>query len=315
MRPVTVAAVLAITLSGSIQASDTVAVIESVDPSLPAGVSVDIVGADSPMRIRGVGHSIEVPGYENEPYLRIDLDGSAYINDASVTAAVNEERYGSDPGPRLPSDTPEWRRTQPDGTVMWHDHRVHWMSRSDPPVRDDKGSVLEFAVPIVVDGTTHTVKGTLYLRPNASWGWWLGVPVALAAFVLLRRRSGILGAVSCGLVLMGVIVGAAQWTSLPVGARVTPVLAGFSLLAAVLVAVSLVPVVRRSADTAAAIVAGAGTSLVVGAVLCGEQVRSAWVPGTDVQARVMVPVLLGWGVAMTVDAVMSILRPRTTSNA
>lgn len=315
MRSVVATAVVALALSGSVQASRTVAVIESVEPALPAGVEVDVVGADSPLRVRARGHAVEVRGYEDEPYLRIDVDGSAWIDDASVSAALNEDRYGSDTGPRLPSAEPEWRRTSPDATLMWHDHRVHWMSRSDPPVLDDEGRVLGFAVPVVVDGAVHTVSGTLYLRPDASAAWWTGSVLAAAAVAALRRRRIATIATSTGLAVVGVAVGAAQWFSLPEGARIAPLLAGFSALALVLVGSTLLPVVRGARDAAAAVLAGAGASFMVGAWLCSEQVRSAWVPGVDVQARVLVPVLLGWGAATVVDAVTTILRPRPSAHA
>ena len=310
MRPMLAAAMLALALTGSVQASDTVAVIESVLPALPAGVRVDVVGADSPLRVRSEGHAVEVRGYEDEQYLRIDPDGSAWINDASVSAALNEDRYGSDAGPQLPSAEPSWRRTRPDGTVMWHDHRVHWMSRTDPPVLDDEGRVLEFAVPIVVDGTVHTVAGTLYLGSGASAAWWTGALCAVAMAVMARRRARVLVAASAVIAVVGVLVGASQWFSLPSGARIAPLLAGFSALALVILAVGTVPVVRRVPGIAAATAAGTGASFVVGALLCSEQVRSSWVPGTDVHARVLVPVMLGWGSFLVVDAVREIARPR-----
>ena len=315
MRSVIAAAMVALALSGSVQASNTVAVIESIDPSLPAGVEVDVVGADSPLRVRVRGHAVEVRGYEDEPYLRIDADGSAWINDVSVSAALNEDRYGSDAGPQLPSAEPEWRRTRPDATLMWHDHRVHWMSRSDPPVLDEEGRVLEFAVPVVVDGTVHTVAGTLYLRPDASAAWWTGALLAAVAVAVLRRRRTVTIAASTGLAVAGVAVGAAQWFSLPDGARMAPLLAGFAGLALVLVVVTLLPVVRRAHDVTAAVMAGVGASFMVGAWLCSEQVRSAWVPGADWQARVLVPIMLGWGAAIVVDGVMTILRPRPSAVA
>lgn len=314
MRPMLAAAMLALSLSGSAQASDTVAVIESVVPALPAGVKVDIAGADSPLRVKSQGHAVEVRGYEDEPYLRIDADGSAWINDASVSAALNEDRYGSDAGPRLPSTEPSWRRTRPDGTVMWHDHRVHWMSRTDPPVLDDEGRVLVFAVPIVVDGTVHTVAGTLYLRPEASAAWWAGALCAFAVALAVRRRETVTVIVSVGIAAVGVLVGASQWFSLPSGARIAPLLVGFSALALVILAVGTLPVVRRLPGIGAATAAGTGASLAVGAVLCSEQVRAAWVPGTDVQARVLVPMMLGWGAFLVVDAVLEIARPQRSPN-
>jgi len=209
MRILVGAAVVALSLgASSIQATNTEAVIESVVPTLPAGVSIDVVGADSFLRVRAAGHVVEVPGYEGEPYLRIDGDGRTRVNEASASAILNRDRYGSTAATDATSETPRWRTTGSNGTLLWHDHRIHWMSRSTPPTIDEAGTVLEFDVPVVVDSTTHVVSGVLYLRDEASPAWWgIAVLAAAAMYVASRRRRRATAVTAACVAALGVAVG------------------------------------------------------------------------------------------------------------
>ena len=315
MRILVGAAVVALSLgASSIQATNTEAVIESVVPTLPAGVSIDVVGADSFLRVRAAGHVVEVPGYEGEPYLRIDGDGRTRVNEASASAILNRDRYGSTAATDATSETPRWRTTGSNGTLLWHDHRIHWMSRSTPPTIDEAGTVLEFDVPVVVDSTTHVVSGVLYLRDEASPAWWgIAVLAAAAMYVASRRRRRATAVTAACVAALGVAVGVHEFLGMPAGARITPVLAGFTAIAAVSFVGSVVLERRDSSDAAAAFAAGGGTSMVLAAVLCAEQVRSAWIPGVahPWEARIVVPMLLGVGTVVALRATVSLVRVPT----
>lgn len=51
-----------------------------VDPAVP-GATFTVVGGDAFMEVEvAEGHSVLVPGYFKEPYLRIDVDGSVWLN-------------------------------------------------------------------------------------------------------------------------------------------------------------------------------------------------------------------------------------------
>ncbi len=292
---------------------DTVSTVQSVTPSLPAGVKVDVVGGDTFLRLRASGHTVAVAGYEGEPYLRVSPDGTVEENVSSPTSFVNASRFGG----TVPSmaDTGEnWQRTATDGTVMWHDHRIHWMSPSRPAVIDTDGTVLRWEVPLTVDGTVHTVRGTLYLRERASALWWaVGLAgLALAALLALSRRRAYLLAVA-GVGAWSTVTGVLQWLSLPSGARITPLLAVFGA-GALIAGVAAVAVARRgdwrSDWVASSLAAGAGTAMLVVTWMTWTQVRAAYVPmlGPVWTARANVAVLLGFGLVAVIDGVMRVMR-------
>lgn len=298
----------------AVQPRDTVSVIESVVPALPAGVSISVVGSDTFMRVETVGVSVEVPGYEGEPYLKIDASGVVQINDGSVTTLLNSERYGNvDYSSFEASPTPIWRTIATNGIAMWHDHRSHWMSPLKPAAIDDKGTVHSFAIPIVVNGENVTVSGTLYIREKASVAWWLfGLGALLLAVGLSIAQRKVFFAVVAVVSLVGIIVGALEYYGLPHGARITPVLVLFSVAACVIASASLLPRFQKNgALVAVSLNAGAGATLIVAAWLCIDQVRAAYVPGLDQPwlARVWIPVMFGVGFVSVIDGVIRIAFP------
>lgn len=304
----------------AVQPRNTVSVIESVVPALPDGVSMSVVGSDTFMRVETKGVSVEVPGYEGEPYLKIDAAGVVQINDGSVTTLLNSERYGNvDYSSFEASPTPIWRTIATNGIAMWHDHRSHWMSPLKPAAIDDKGTVHSFAIPIVVNGENVTVSGTLYIREKASVAWWLfGLGALLLAVGLSIAQRKAFFAVVAGVSLVGIIVGALEYYGLPHGARITPVLVLFSVAACAIATASLLPRFQKSgALVAVSLNAGAGATLIVAAWLCIDQVRAAYVPGLDQPwlARVWIPVMFGVGFVSVVDGVIRIAFPNQPQRA
>lgn len=298
-----------------VEPRDTETVIESVAPALPGGVTLEVLGFDSYLRLKAPGHDVQVPGYENEPYLRIDRDGSVWLNEGSSTWAVNTDRYGNvDLSGFVPSTSPLWLRERDDATALWHDHRVHWMSPMRPSVIDDAGTIQDFTLPIVIDGVTHTVAGALYLRERASIAWWLTGLAATLVFVVLavRRRGMFTWAAPIAGAVAGV-VGAIQWLGTEPDARIVPLLGSFGALAAMVGAVGLLigrGSSARSALMSASLNAGSGASLVLVAVLTSDHVQSAYIPGLGWSwvARLLVPVVLAVGVVATIDGVARVVR-------
>lgn len=296
----------------SVQPRDTEAVIDSVAPALPSGVRVDIVGSDTFVRVRSTGHAVEVAGYEGEPYMRIAVDGTVEVNDGSMTSVLNGDRYGNvDVSQFSPTEQPVWRRVATNGTAMWHDHRSHWMSPKPPAAIDASGKVQNFSIPLVVDGVATTVTGTLYLRDRASAAWWLvgaaGMVVALVVALLRRGAMWIvLGVVS----VLGFIVGAQEWAGLPTGARVTPVLAIFTVASLLVVVVAVIVGRVRRAHLVPVMNAGAAAALLTAVWMCSDQVTAAYVPGVTPawQARVIIPLMLGTALVALIDGVMSVTR-------
>lgn len=292
---------------------DTVSVVQSVSPALPDGVSIDIVGGDTFLRVRATGHSVTVAGYEDEPYLRISADGLVEENTASQTSSINTSRYGGT-ATSTAGALPVWRAVASDGTVMWHDHRIHWMSPVRPAVIDPDGTVLKWEVPVAVDGTVHTVRGTLYLRDRATAAWWLLGLVGLGAAALLaraHRRRYYAAVLAVG--AWSAVTGYLQWSALPAGARITPLMLVFGAGTALTGAAALFAARRtdpRSDWVASSLAAGAGAAMLVATWMSYEQVLSAYVPtaGPVWTARANVAVLLGFGVVAVIDGVMRVMR-------
>lgn len=301
----------------SVQPRDTVSVIDSITPALPAGVAVDIVGSDTFVRVHSDGHDVMITGYKNEPYMHITTKGEVFVNDGSQTTLINGNRYGNvDTSSFVESPNPVWRKIGTNGTAMWHDHRVHWMSPKQPAPIDTAGTVLEWKVSMSVDGVPTTVAGTLFLREKASMLWWLaGFAALLCAVVLSVRRRREFFVLTFLISMVGVAVGAMQYIGLPDGARITPLILMFSSGAAVVAAVSMFMQRRGQASQhiAVSLNAGAGATLVVCGWLCADQVRAAYVPGIDQEwlVRVLIPALLGIGFVATIDGVTRIMRGST----
>jgi hypothetical protein len=299
----------------SVQPRDTESIIETVVPALPAGASIEIVGFDTFMRLSAIGHEVLVPGYEDEPYLRIDTNGDVFVNDGSATAVLNGDRYGNvDLRNFVRTSEPDWRRIATNGIAMWHDHRSHWMSPKRPAAVDNKGTVQDFIIPFTINGQKTLVEGTLYLREKASIGWWLlgligVVGTALLSIAARRKFLWVIPTVS----IAAIVIGALELVGLPSGARITPVLLIFGVST---LAVSLAAVWYHSRGTtsgafiAVSLNAGAGATLLVTVWMCADQVRAAYVPGLDWpwMARVLVPTMLGVGLVSTIDGVTRVIR-------
>jgi hypothetical protein len=178
-----------------------------IDAIRPAtdGLSAEIENFDADLRF--VNHSDEtvvVMGYEGEPYLRFDPDGTVYANERSPASFLNSDRYGrvDVPASADPKAAPEWKEVSKSGEYTWHDHRSHYMSTGTPPQVTDPGvrtKVFDYSIPIEVGSERGAIDGTLY---------WVGPPdesapvlpfvalgvltLALIALVVVvrRRRRG-----------------------------------------------------------------------------------------------------------------------------
>jgi len=210
-----------------------------------AGLTLRTVEAGARLELTNrTGTTIEVLGYENEPYLEIRPDG-VFENVHSPAVYLNATLTGSaalpaDADPTLP---PSWRRASTAPIVRWHDHRTHWMLADPPPeVAADPSvphRIRDWVVPLRAGLSTMEARGTLDWVPPPSPGlWW--------AWSLLGALAvGLLGLVGrFGSLLRGLSVGgpSASPRSAPV---VLPVL---SALAAVAGLVSIAYAVLREVD-------------------------------------------------------------------
>lgn len=166
------------------------------------GLKAEILNGDDRLLFvyRGA-KPLVIEGYKGEPYVRIAADGTVSVNTRSEATYLNDDRFGQ---VKLPATVdvkadPVWKPVGKGGRFEFHDHRMHWMSQSDPPLKQDKGErqkVFDWSVPVKVEGAASAgaVRGTLWWRgtgggaPVAMFAG-LGVFVVLAiAFVVVVRR-------------------------------------------------------------------------------------------------------------------------------
>jgi hypothetical protein len=170
--------------------------------SAPSGVKVTVLSRDDRLLLQSDGgHTVVIEGYSEEPYARIEPDGTVSVNTDSEAYYINEERDGQVPVPGSADSKgpPAWKEVSRTGRFEWHDHRMHWMSKADPEQVKDKSvrtKVFDWKVPVEVDGKPETISGTLFWTPtpgsNVPWALIVGLTVAviavLVAVTVLRHR-------------------------------------------------------------------------------------------------------------------------------
>ncbi|PTL58823.1 hypothetical protein [Paraconexibacter algicola] len=161
---------------------------------LPTGVTTQILNREDSLELTNRSdRDIVVLGYEDEPYARIDADGTVAVNENSKSTYINEERDGNVPVPAGvdPKAEPRWKVLDKTGRFAWHDHRIHWMGGGTPPqVKDTavKTKVFDWTVDLQVAGQPATIAGVLNWTPTDDGG---APTAAIAAFVVLLALSGV----------------------------------------------------------------------------------------------------------------------------
>lgn len=188
--------------------------VTDMDPR-PDGLAIQVTGGDAFLVAAvGPGHTLEVPGYFGEPYLRFDPDGTVWRNERSPARHINVARYGVTLPPEADATaSPEWIKVGGGGRYAWHDHRTHWMSRDLPPtITGDRAQLIfPWEFPVAFDGAEVLVHGELVWFPSENpvgplflgllglipLAWWRRGRTALMA-----AHLGVLGAVALFLATM-----------------------------------------------------------------------------------------------------------------
>lgn len=136
------------------------------------------------------GHTLTIPGYANEPYLRVTADGTVEANLRSPTWWSNRSTTGDAPVPDSAdaSAAPEWKRIGSGGALTWHDHRVHAMPGMEGI---SAANATDWTVTFDVDGLPHVARGRLSRVPSHSPvpEIVIGVAVAIGVVIVGRRRA------------------------------------------------------------------------------------------------------------------------------
>ena len=315
-------------VGGGAAGSDFDARVLAVTPEVP-GLAVRVLQfGDEVELVNETGSEVLVPGYDDDPYLRIGPDG-VWRNANSPATYINLDRYAQVDLPEHArrGAEPDWVRVSTEPSYVWHDHRTHWMSAEvlPPAVAADPGrahTVFAWTVPLVHDGMDVAVTGELtWTPPPSRWLVWpvYAVPVLLAvAAGLVARGPRPLGA----LLLVG--AAAALWhaaatpeppvsVSSHAGAVVSALLPA---LTAVLVAALGFRASRR----------GRGAMTGLFAVVLGWLLLVQGLPDVDVLwtanvastgphalARVAVTLLLALGAGLVVGGIAAVRRFRETA--
>jgi hypothetical protein len=164
-----------------------------VTPPTP-DLKVRVVNLGSDLEVTWTGPTqLLILGYQGEPYLRIGPDG-VWRNRLSPATYLNATRaLGAIPPYADATAPPDWVKLSGGRTVIWHDHRIHWMGGpTPPPVAAAPGSyhhVVTWKVQMR-DGTTPIVAtGSLDWVPGSSPWPWLGIIVALAIVGIVAGLS------------------------------------------------------------------------------------------------------------------------------
>jgi hypothetical protein len=287
----------------------------AIDPATPA-VDVTIEGGDAFVRIAvAEGHEVVVLGYapDEEPYLRIGVDGAVEHNLRSFATYYNEERFGGDDIPAIVDNSapPDWQRIGDGGRWAWHDHRAHWMG-TEPPIGLEPGDSLPSqSIPILVDGARVEIEVRTTLQDEPSiWPALFGILVGLQV-VFLGALLGPATTTLASLVLSvaALVVGVTQFRSLP--AETGPLLTWWLLPAiAVAAAVAIVVTYGRSVLLRSGLLAFAAALLVVWAFRRRSGLSRAVLP-TDLPFwldRCITAAVLAGSVALLVLAVRDMFR-------
>ncbi len=292
--------------------------IVAVEPPV-ASIETSIVGGDSFFQLTvGPGTEVIVVGYQGEEALWFRPDGTVWENRNSPSTYLNADRLG---GGGIPANAsadaePDWRRVASDGNFSWHDHRAHWMQEARPFGLGPGDQILESVIPLVVDGADVevTVISTWQPAPSplpAVVGVVAALALAFAAWFLHRSRRLPALVAAAPVVVLAVIVGVWQFSSLPpeTGPRpvwwVLPVIAAVSLVSGLVVG-------RRSTFAADAALLLVGVELAIWGWVKRDGLSAAIIP-TDAPGwldRLATAMALSGGIAFTAISLWWLFHPQ-----
>jgi hypothetical protein len=154
-----------------------------------AGLKVQVLSYDDRLQmINQTGRNVEVRGYGGEPYVRLLADGTVEVNKRSPSYYLNADRYGNSTVPTQAKNDapPQWTAIDKTGRFEWHDHRIHYMSKTLPSQvtdKDKRTKVFDWKVPIKVGGKPARIRGDLYWVPTGG-GLPRGALLAFAGILL-----------------------------------------------------------------------------------------------------------------------------------
>ena len=280
--------------------------VTGISPAQP-GLTVRVVEAGARLElVNDTGRTVEVLGYQGEPYLEVRADGT-YENVNSPATYTNQTLDGDTPVPAgaSPTAAPQWRRVSTGTTVRWHDQRTRWLEAGLPPQAEADPSrshrLRDWVVPLREGVRTLEVRGTLTWEPPPPAGlWWAGALLLGAGLTAAgRRRSRLLGPVAlvAGTIALGYAV---TRLTLGVGGQAPAIVAAaLTVAAGVLARRRRTPFLLTLAGLVLAIFGGFTDAGVFGQAIVAF-------PGPSWLARAAVLVAIGAGLALAVTGVLRV---------
>ena len=165
-------------------------VVDAVTPTVK-GLTLRVLNYDDRFELTNhSGRTVTVQGYDGEPYARVLGDGTVEVNKRSPAYYLNDDRYADVkvPASADPKAPPQWSVVDKTASLQWHDHRMHWMSKSMPPQvkdRSERTKVFDYAIPLRVGAQPGAIRGTLFWQPPSAGGAPVGMIAGLVALVLV----------------------------------------------------------------------------------------------------------------------------------
>jgi hypothetical protein len=312
-------------VGGGVAGSDFDGAVRSVSPAMP-GVTVRVLQFGDDLEIvNRTSAEVAVPGYFDEPYLRIGPTG-VWRNTRSPATYINLDRLGR---VKLPADAdpraaPQWEHLSSDPSYVWHDHRTHWMTQGllPPAVAADPSvphTVFDWTIKLRYGDTPVTVAGVLTWRPPPSpvlvWPVVIvlaSLPVAAGLWARNARPLGALLLVGAAAVLWHAAVTPAPPPS--VSSHAAAVLAALfpALTAALVAGLGFRSSLRGRGAMAGLLAVVLGWLLLVEGLPDVDVLWSANLLSTGPQlpARLAVAVLVAFGPGLVVGGIAAIRRFR-----
>jgi hypothetical protein len=157
-----------------------------------AGLQITVLDYDDRLELNNdTGKPLIILGYQGEPYLAF-RDGKVYRNTKSPASYLNDDRFGQVdlPAQADAKAPPAWEEIGQRETYDWHDHRIHWMSRTLPPrieaAKAQPQHVFDWTVPAMLDGRPLRITGSLDYSPPPS-----GKPTLLIGVLVVMVVAGV----------------------------------------------------------------------------------------------------------------------------
>src|SRR5205807_2783608 len=99
--------------------------VQRISPPV-TGLSARVLNRDEQLELANQsGRTVVVEGYDREPYLRFEPNGTVFENERSPATYLNRDRLGLEqiPADATPGARPVWRKVATGGRYRWFDHR------------------------------------------------------------------------------------------------------------------------------------------------------------------------------------------------